>query len=105
MRQRRLLISTFVAVGLSAAAATAASAAPTAEEVLASYADIAHAGYGDSLITAESCSTAVEALIAKPTDETLAAAREAWLAARAALPCRPRSSASATPSSTTGRAG
>jgi uncharacterized iron-regulated protein len=48
MRQCRLLMSTFVALGLSAATATTVSAAPTAEEVLASYADIAHAGYGDA---------------------------------------------------------
>src|SRR6185437_2746266 len=82
MRQRGLLISTFVAAGLSAAALTAASAAPTAEQVLASYADIAHAGYGDARITAEKLLEAVKTLTSNPTTETLAGARKAWLAAR-----------------------
>ena len=82
MRQCRLLMSTFVALGLSAATATTVSAAPTAEEVLASYADIAHAGYGDARITAEKLLEVVKTLTANPTAETLAAARKAWLAAR-----------------------
>ena len=80
-RRRRLLVCTIVALGLSAAA-TAAAAAPTAEEVLASYADIAYAGYGDLRIAAETLLAAVDALTAKPTTETLAVARKAWLAAR-----------------------
>ena len=82
MRQHRLLVSTFLALGLSAAAATGASAAPTAEEVLASYADIAQAEYGDARITAEKLLEAVKALTAQPTAETLTAARKAWLDAR-----------------------
>jgi putative iron-regulated protein len=82
MRQRGLLISTFMAAGLSAAAATGAEAAPSAEEVLASYADIAQAEYGDARITAEKLLEAVKALTAQPTEETLAAARKAWLDAR-----------------------
>jgi len=82
MRQRRLLISTFLAAGLSAAAASAASAAPTAEEVLASYGDIAYAGYGDARISAEKLLEAVNALTTHPTTETLAQARKAWLTAR-----------------------
>ncbi|MFW2590000.1 imelysin family protein [Sagittula sp. SSi028] len=51
-------------------------------EVLTTYADIAHAGYEDSLITAKALQDAVAALVDAPSDETLAAAREAWLAAR-----------------------
>jgi putative iron-regulated protein len=82
MRQHRLLVSTFLALSLSAAATTGAPAAPTAEDVLASYADIAQAEYGDARITAEKLLEAVKALTAQPTTETLAAAREAWLAAR-----------------------
>lgn len=47
------------------------------------YADIAEAGYQDSLITARHLQTAVAALIGKPTAENLALARGAWRAARA----------------------
>lgn len=51
-------------------------------EVLAHYADLAAAKYGDSLTTAQALQGAVAALIAAPSDETLTAARDAWKAAR-----------------------
>ncbi|MCB1397170.1 MAG: peptidase [Rhodobacter sp.] len=51
--------------------------------IIATYADIAAAGYADSLTTAQALQQAVAALIAQPSDETLAAARAAWIAARA----------------------
>jgi putative iron-regulated protein len=51
-------------------------------DILKTYADIAHAGYEDSLITAKNLDQAVDGLIADPTTETLAAARDAWLKAR-----------------------
>jgi len=51
--------------------------------VLATYADIAAAGYADSLTTAQALQRAVAALIAQPSAETLAAARAAWITARA----------------------
>ncbi len=50
--------------------------------VLSTYADIAHAGYEDALTTARLLDNKVDALVAKPTDATLKAARDAWLAAR-----------------------
>ena len=50
--------------------------------ILNNYANIAHAGYEDSLITAKKLDTAIDGLIANPTAETLSAAREAWLDAR-----------------------
>ncbi len=68
--------------------ATALTAAPVFAEdvsktdVLKTYADIALAGYQDSLETAQKLDDAVDALLADPTDATLQAAREAWLAAR-----------------------
>ncbi|MFC3226301.1 imelysin family protein [Marinibaculum pumilum] len=58
------------------------AAPPKAEDVLTTYADIAQAGYADSLATAEALDAAIGKLIADPTDATLQAAREAWLAAR-----------------------
>ena len=50
--------------------------------VVSTYADIALAGYEDALATAKTLDGAVDALIAKPSAETLAAAKEAWKAAR-----------------------
>jgi len=60
----------------------AAHAQPAAEAVLDTYANIALAGYTDSLTTAETLDKAIDALVAKPSAATLQAAREAWLAAR-----------------------
>ena len=52
------------------------------QEVLDTYAAIALAGYEDSLTTAQALQAAVDALIATPSEATLAAARDAWRAAR-----------------------
>ena len=57
--------------------------APNAENVVLTYADIAFAGYEDSLITARSLDAAIDALIDAPSDATLGAAKAAWVAARA----------------------
>jgi len=59
-----------------------AKAETDAKAVVASYADIALAKYEDSLTTAKALDEAVAALIAKPSAETLEAARTAWKAAR-----------------------
>jgi putative iron-regulated protein len=63
-----------------ALAAPALAAEPA--EVVATYAEIAAATYGDALTTAQALKAAVDAFVAAPSDETLAAAREAWKAAR-----------------------
>ncbi|WP_379990639.1 imelysin family protein [Dongia soli] len=60
----------------------AQAAAPKAKAVLAHYADLAYATYDDSVTTAKALDKAVDALLADPTDKTLAAARDAWKAAR-----------------------
>ena len=68
---------------LSLALPFAASAeAPAARAVLQTYADIAHAVYEDSLLTARALQRAVDTLVAQPGEESLAAAREAWREAR-----------------------
>jgi putative iron-regulated protein len=59
-----------------------AKAATDSKAILTTYSDIALAKYEDSLTTAKALDTAIEALIAKPSEETLKAAREAWKAAR-----------------------
>ncbi|GAB5504882.1 MAG: imelysin family protein [Rhizobiaceae bacterium] len=53
-----------------------------AEDILTTYSDIALAGYEDSLTTAKVLDEAIEALVAAPSQETLEAARTAWIAAR-----------------------
>jgi putative iron-regulated protein len=71
---------------LTALATTALTALPAfaveKAEVLDTDADIAAAKYADSLATAQTLQTAVEALLAKPSAEALEAARAAWRAAR-----------------------
>ena len=61
-------------------APVAAADGPAA--VLGNYADIAQAMYGDALVRAGKLDQAVGALLLSPDEATLAAAREAWLAAR-----------------------
>ena len=72
---------TAMTLALMATAAHAAHAA-TPDEVVTHYADIAEAAYGDSLTTAEALRAAIGALVEAPSEETLAAARAAWTAAR-----------------------
>jgi putative iron-regulated protein len=50
--------------------------------VAKTYADIAAAGYDDSLITAKALQGAVDALTAAPSEDNLKAARAAWIASR-----------------------
>ncbi len=70
-----LIGGAWIAGGTPALAADAAA-------VIETYADIAHAKYEDALTTAVALEKAIDALIAKPTDANLKAARTAWLAAR-----------------------
>jgi len=74
-------------LSLAAAASVLAFSVPAAaqspKDVLTTYADIAHAGYEDSLKTASALDAAIDALIASPSDATLLAAKAAWVAARA----------------------
>ncbi|AOZ68705.1 peptidase [Rhodobacter xanthinilyticus] len=75
-----LLATTALALPLSAPAR--AADAPAAEAVLATYADLAQAGYEDSLATAKALRAAIGAFVAAPSAETQAAAKAAWVAAR-----------------------
>ena len=77
--------SRFVAIllaGVSASAVAAPAMAVEPGEVLSTYSDIALAGYEDSLTTAKALREAIGALVAEPSEATLAAARDAWLASR-----------------------
>lgn len=79
---KTLLAASTAAVALVALAGQAVAAAPKPAVVLDTYADIAHAAYEDSLVTAKDLKKAVDALVAAPSDKTLAAARAAWVKAR-----------------------
>ncbi|MFK4231971.1 MULTISPECIES: imelysin family protein [Pseudomonas] len=71
-----------------APAAASATAAPGAVDeaagkaVVKHYAEMVHAVYSDSLSTAKTLQTAIDAFLAKPNDQTLEAAKQAWAAAR-----------------------
>ena len=53
-----------------------------AKAVVAHYADMVFAVYSDSESTAKTLQTAIDAFLAKPNDDTLKAAKAAWVAAR-----------------------
>lgn len=76
------LAALFATGALTVAAFVLPAKAADPSAVLVNYADIAQAKYEDSLATAKQLKSAVDALIATPSTETLAAAREAWKAAR-----------------------
>ncbi|MCF5600598.1 peptidase, partial [Pseudomonas syringae] len=70
-----------------AAPATAPAAAAqtddaAAKAVVANYANMVSAVFDDAEAGAKKLSSAVDAFLAKPNDETLKAARDAWVAAR-----------------------
>ncbi|WP_298728007.1 imelysin family protein [uncultured Ferrovibrio sp.] len=77
-----LAVLLLAAALLMAPRAEAAASDATKQAVLKTYADIAQAMYEDSLQGARNLHKAVAALIAKPSEATMKAAREAWLAAR-----------------------
>lgn len=69
-------------LGASLAALAGGAMAADKAAVLDTYADIAEAGYADSLASARRLGEAVDALIAAPSAETLQAARTAWIQSR-----------------------
>lgn len=74
-------------LGFTGAAQAQAVTAPaqqgvTAPEVVGHYAHLVHANYADTLASAQTMRTAIQAFTAKPSVETLAQARKTWLAAR-----------------------
>ena len=77
------LAAVALCVGLTAGLGISHAAAdPAPKDVLKVYADIAQAGYTDSVDTARTLKLAVDAFLAKPTEDNLRAARAAWIAAR-----------------------
>ncbi len=80
IHSRAILVSLALVGGALCQAAVAEPA--TVAGVIKNYADIAEAGYSDSLAAAKKLQTAVNALIKTPSGDTLKAARQAWLDAR-----------------------
>src|SRR5688500_13100397 len=87
--ERRLgRIARVALVALAGAAALAACGGddgPSAgdrQEVVEPYADGVHAAYTASLESATELDAAIDAFAADPTEETIEAAKQAWLAAR-----------------------
>lgn len=80
MKRHGLRLLAVLALTVSSHAVMAAE--PSPEAIVETYANIAMAGYEDSLATAKALDAAIDALIASPSDDTLKAAREAWKAAR-----------------------
>ena len=75
---RPLLLAAFATTALTTMPSLAAEPA----EVVGTYADIAEAAYGDSLTTGKALQTAIDALLASPSDDTLNVAKAAYIAAR-----------------------
>jgi putative iron-regulated protein len=70
------------ATAMALALTVAAPAFADKAAVLTNYANIAHAGYEDSLIKAKELQSAIDALLATPSEAALAAAKTAWLESR-----------------------
>ena len=73
----RFLLSSVLALTIASPALAVEKA-----DVIETYANIAEATYGDSLLTAQRLQGAVDALIAQPSPANLELARKAWRAAR-----------------------
>ena len=78
----RALAAAMTALACAAVALPAAADAPSVAAVAKNYADIAEAGYTDSLDGARKLKAAIDTLIKAPTQDNLVAARKAWIAAR-----------------------
>ncbi len=79
---KKLFAPAALTVAMLAAGGQAFAKDVSAQAVLDNYANIAQAKYEDSLNTAMDLQSSLEKLLANPSDATLKAAREAWIAAR-----------------------
>lgn len=73
----RLLVTGFLLFG-----ATAASAAPTANQVVQGYGQLVYASYTDTVNKAKTMQQSIEAFLKAPSQQGLEEARKAWLNAR-----------------------
>ena len=68
--------------GIASAQTAPAAAVVSYADVATQYATLVHANYDDALQSARTMQQTIEAFVAVPSADTLAAARRAWLAAR-----------------------
>jgi putative iron-regulated protein len=80
MRSRTVVLGVVAALAL--AGCSGGSSEDLEQEVVTNYADLVHAAYQASLDSATTMDEAIDAFIADPSEETLTAAKEAWLTAR-----------------------
>ena len=78
----RLAVISLFTLGLLSIAPASLRAQTNAKDVLKTYADIAHAAYEDSLVSAQTLRETLNTFLAKPNRQTHSAAKAAWLAAR-----------------------
>ncbi|MEM6462981.1 MAG: imelysin family protein [Pseudomonadota bacterium] len=79
---KRYSVALPAAALLATAAVSTVHAEVDGKAVLETYANIAEANYGDALTTAKTLEMAVAALVNDPSEATMKAARDAWIAAR-----------------------
>jgi len=72
----------YLIAALTSTALVSPAFAASPQEVAQTYVELAAAGYGDGLTTAQALQVAVDMFIAAPSEATHAAAKTAWLAAR-----------------------
>ena len=76
------LIRSLAALSFAAASISTSLAAVDSAQVATTYAEIVDASYQDSLAGALALDAAIEAFTAAPSEETMNAAKQAWLNAR-----------------------
>jgi len=79
---QRVFLVSLLSVASGFSSVTHAATNPLEQSVLKHYADIAQAGYSDSLATAKLLEKAVNQLVVQPTTKNLNLARQAWFASR-----------------------
>ncbi|GAL11976.1 iron-regulated protein A precursor [Vibrio astriarenae] len=79
MKQKPL---TLAIVACLAAPLSFAKTTITEQQVVEHYADLAHAVYQDSRITAQTLQQQIDRFVANPTEKSLIATQQAWLDAR-----------------------
>ncbi len=79
---RTILRTLVAALALSVSAIATVQAATDASAVVQTYSDIALAKYQDSLSSAQALESVIDAFLANPSDASLQAAKDAWIASR-----------------------
>lgn len=67
-------------------ASASSFAAVTQDQVVEHYADIAHAVFADSVITAKALNSSIDTFLASPSASNFEQVKQAWLESRGSLP-------------------